>query len=831
MKISFILLAYKKPEILRPLIETLLKSGSDIYVHYDASSLFSLEDESKQWGLEDYDGNLYHAPRVKVVWGEYSIVQATLNALNLAKKNGYNSDYFMLISGSCMPIKPIWKLEEFLKEDGGDIIEAVDASQERWNTDGIQEERWESYHFFNWRYQEKRFNASLKVQDRLNIKRKLPLAHTPYMGSQWWCLRRSTVDKILSLIAKKPVLKKFYQYTWVPDELFFQTMVGNIIPHDELHNEILTKYQFNSWGIPRVYYDGDLEELLYEKTFFARKISHREKELRKQLSDICLMDKKSYNYLLDDLSSEYAFKHKMNLMLNKELENIKWHSLAVYKENEYDYIKSIPNNITIIISHDEKKKKTLLESFKNLSNHVVYDNLLSSTSVDFGKGIMSVAGYNSKDINIIKNKWYLFLGDIAFKANGKNIVFSMSEDSFKYLNILKWKENLNILLEDQESDVINTIVLDITRERQCNILKINFNLNILQISSKLYENKYANEVSKKISTTNNVKQLIRYPIREVKSFGEQAFVEEVKINRRKIKEASHICVLVCKNELIHLGMILEHHRNIGIEHFIYIDNMSDDDSLHYMEEQNDVSTFVSTQDYKDYRYSVDWLEAIFANFCYGKWVLVVDADELFVYDDFENKPISSLTDYADANGYDSFLAPMVDMYNKDEISKVKLNANKPYEVCNYFDKKQSMSIQNKKYYGSFSNSEVYAGGLRTRIFGKYNTSPTYSYLNQKYCLFKYKPIHKFTEGIHFMGNNSPANVRATLLHFKYHSEFYYNVCEQVISGQHWNDSKEYKRYLRVLEKDKKLSFYDNEISIKYENSSSLIEAGYMDKLK
>jgi hypothetical protein len=91
-------------------------------------------------------------------------------------------------------------------------------------------------------------------------------------------------------------------------------------------------------------------------------------------------------------------------------------------------------------------------------------------------------------------------------------------------------------------------------------------------------------------------------------------------------------------------------------------------------------------------------------------------------------------------------------------------------------------------------------------------------------------MHRFIEGIHFMGNNNPAPIRAALLHFKYHAGFYNKVTEQIKSGQHWNGSAEYKRYLDTLQKNPDLSLYGKEISLVYNGSNSLIEAGYMDKV-
>lgn len=182
MKVSFILLAHEHPAHLKSLIEPLLKAGSNIYVHHDASSSGDLKSEVVKWGFDAYPGKIYHADRVKVVWGEWSIVQATLNCLAQVKLHDTDSDYFMLISGSCMPIKPVELLEKYLQRSGKDHIEAVNAQEHKWVTAGLQKQRWTKYHFFNWRYQQPLFDNSLKLQRKLKINRKIPLGRRPIWG-------------------------------------------------------------------------------------------------------------------------------------------------------------------------------------------------------------------------------------------------------------------------------------------------------------------------------------------------------------------------------------------------------------------------------------------------------------------------------------------------------------------------------------------------------------------------------------------------------------------------------------------------------------------------
>lgn len=451
MKISFVLLAHEEPDSLRILIETLLASGSDVYVHHDLNSPHNLRESAKAWRLDRLDGKLFHAKRVKVAWGEWSIVQATLNCLDLAQKQGFNADYFMLLSGSCMPVKPIRLLEDFLKKHTEiDFIEVVNAWQKQWVTGGIQYERWESFHYVNWRSNPELFDLSLKLQKKLNIKRKLPLKHTPYMGSQWWCLRTTTVDSILALIKKHPKLIRFYRRTWVPDELFFQTMVGNLVTEEQTSAEILTRYKFNSWGVPRVYYDDDLPELLAENTFLARKISHRAKHLRQSLSNICSLPEADYQHLLNDQQNEYAVSLRKRLLFQKQLKDQAWFALVTSNENEYDYIKSIPNPMLVVVSSNEKIRNLALTELKKLSDSVVFGNLLDKNTIDFGKGIESFAGYKNSSTKLAQNRWHLFLGEIAFHAKKKTVIFSLGDESLPYLTVLRWKTNLSVIVLDGE---------------------------------------------------------------------------------------------------------------------------------------------------------------------------------------------------------------------------------------------------------------------------------------------------------------------------------------------------------------------------------------------
>lgn len=459
MKVSFILLAHEAPDQLRELICSLLASGSDIYVHHDLSSNHDLEQTAQGWQLEQYNGSLYFAERTRVVWGEWSIIQATLNCLKVVKEQGYSSDYYMLISGSCMPVTPIAALESYLRRSGRDHIETVNALKNRWVTSGLQEERWDKYHVFNWRYQQKRFDLSLKVQRLLGIKRSLPLGHVAHMGSQWWCLRNSTLKEIDALLEHSPELLEFYRRTWIPDELFFQTLVANLIAPEEVDDQLLTRYRFNSWGVPRVYYEDDYPELLAEELFFVRKVSHRANALRSKLANIAPMSMDEYQTLLAEARDEKASLIERTV-LESRCTATSWYNLASSEEREADLFKSIPNPFVIVVSRQASVKSEMLSLLAGHRTTLVYGDLFSEVSVGEGYTSSTFLPVGTSDTVLARHRWAHLLADIAFANPDKTIVFSMGDECLDFIENMQGKHNLHVLIADDEPGAASAPVSD-----------------------------------------------------------------------------------------------------------------------------------------------------------------------------------------------------------------------------------------------------------------------------------------------------------------------------------------------------------------------------------
>ncbi|WP_299911933.1 DUF5928 domain-containing protein [uncultured Paracoccus sp.] len=281
-RIAFILLTHKEPEAVIQQATRLTATGDYVAIHFDGRSDpgdFARITEA----LAGNPGVTFARRRYKCGWGEWSLVAATLSALRAACEDFPLATHFYMLSGDCMPIKSAEEAHEFLDAEDCDYIETVDFYDGGWIKTGIKEERLSRYHLFNERKNKRLFYASLDLQRGLGIQRKVPDDIRMMIGSQWWCLRRQTVEKLLKLCDKRPEIIRFFARTWIPDETFFQTLVPHVVPRDEIRSRTPTFLMFTDYGMPVTFYNDHYDLLVSQDYLFARKISPEAQELKAKL--------------------------------------------------------------------------------------------------------------------------------------------------------------------------------------------------------------------------------------------------------------------------------------------------------------------------------------------------------------------------------------------------------------------------------------------------------------------------------------------------------------------------------------------------------------------
>lgn len=298
-----------------------------------------------------------------------------------------------------------------------------------------------------------------------------------------------------------------------------------------------------------------------------------------------------------------------------------------------------------------------------------------------------------------------------------------------------------------------------------------------------------------------------------------------KIKRKRFKDKKNPLFCCVRNEMHRIPFFLQYYRNIGIDHFFFIDNNSDDGFLTYMKDQKDCSVWFTKRSYKDSNFGMWWCNYLLKKYGTGKWCLTVDPDEFFVYPGIETRSVPELTEHLDNIGQKSVFSLMIDAYSDKPIKQTYLKASdNPFDVCPFFDRYNYTQRNNE----ALGNVWI-QGGVRMRKFfrGKPGEAPA----QNKIPLVKWKKKYRYLSSMHHTNSlevNCPVKddnrfLSGSLFHFKYVSALQEKVTEEMTRKQHYNSGEEYKKY-----KDQGFeSLYDKNWAVKYTNSDQLVELKMM----
>lgn len=283
--IAFILLCHKDPDAIIRQALSLTAVGDYISIHFDARADATSYTEIHR-ALSDNPNVTFAKKRIKCGWGEWSLVQATLYAVEAAVEAFPRATHFYMLSGDCQAIKTAEYAHDYLDRTDADFIESFDFFASDWIKTGMKEERLIYRHYFNERTQKALFYQSFHLQKKLGLTRKVPDDLEIQIGSQWWCLRRRTIEAILGFVRQRRDVLRFFSTTWIPDETFFQTLVRHLVPETEIECRTLTFLMFSDYGMPVTFYNDHYDLLLSQDFLFARKISPEALQLKERLGSL-----------------------------------------------------------------------------------------------------------------------------------------------------------------------------------------------------------------------------------------------------------------------------------------------------------------------------------------------------------------------------------------------------------------------------------------------------------------------------------------------------------------------------------------------------------------
>ncbi len=134
-----------------------------------------------------------------------------------------------------------------------------------------------------------------------------------------------------------------------------------------------------------------------------------------------------------------------------------------------------------------------------------------------------------------------------------------------------------------------------------------------------------------------------------------------------------VAVSLCHDEMLRLPDFLRHHRQIGVRHFIVVDNASTDGSGAYLDAQPDVTRLFTAKPYQ--RFKPIFRTWPCDHYLDRRWVMEPDIDEHLVYPGWPDVPLSRLVDHWEQIGFEAVFAPMVDMYSDRPLGEVSHTAD------------------------------------------------------------------------------------------------------------------------------------------------------------
>ena len=266
---------------------------------------------------------------------------------------------------------------------------------------------------------------------------------------------------------------------------------------------------------------------------------------------------------------------------------------------------------------------------------------------------------------------------------------------------------------------------------------------------------------------------------------------------RDIRPTQILSFTTLRNERLRLPYFLDYYRRQGVDHFLIVDNDSDDGSREYLAEQPDVSLWTTKGSYAAAAFGVDWMNWLQRQHAHRHWCLTVDVDEFLVYPFCDTRPLRALTDWLDASQIRSFGAMLLDMYPKGPIGRQPYREGQdPFEIASWFDSGNYMFEKNVTYGNLWIQ-----GGVRARAF--FADAPKKAPALNKVPLVKWSREFVYVSSTHALlprGLNltyetgGGEKTTGVLLHAKFLSLFVDRATEEAQRGEHYRAGQEYNAY-------------------------------------
>jgi len=277
----------------------------------------------------------------------------------------------------------------------------------------------------------------------------------------------------------------------------------------------------------------------------------------------------------------------------------------------------------------------------------------------------------------------------------------------------------------------------------------------------------------------------------------QRHVRPVADRSAAIRPGDLLVFVTLRNERVRLPWFLDYYRRLGVNHFLVVDNDSDDGSAAYLAQQPDVSLWTTTASYKAARFGMDWINGLLRRHGSGHWWLLLLLLVLSLLVRRFVRPLRALTDWLDASAIKSFSAMLIDVYPRGDIAgQPYAEGTDPLAIAAWFDP-ANYTIQKNSEYGNL----WIQGGPRARAF--FADNPWKAPALNKIPLVRWERHFAYVSSTHMLlprslnlvyDEDGGEKASGCLLHAKFLGDFAEKAAVEMTRQQHYADSVEYRAY-------------------------------------
>lgn len=303
--------------------------------------------------------------------------------------------------------------------------------------------------------------------------------------------------------------------------------------------------------------------------------------------------------------------------------------------------------------------------------------------------------------------------------------------------------------------------------------------------------------------------------------------------RRATSESSLpiVCCLVRDGDYW-LPAFLDHYRRAGIKEFFFLDNGSQDDTLHLLSREPDVGVY-SVAGPLFRHYNPNLRRILIRRVRSQGWVLAVDIDELFDHPHSDRVDLVGLCRYLDRYDFNCMTTHMLDLVPDASLDDLPAYAGQdPRDTHTYYS---LAGLQTNDYQclgdelTRFGDGAVQlprgdwkflCNGFRHHKFGSkiWLTKHALLKVDGRLLPFVHQHLHAFCR---------IADVSGVLYHYKFSPRFAEVVERALEEKQYWGDSEGYDRYSEALQSGEDVRLTD-EHSVRLTTARKLLDQGFLD---